>query len=301
MAAFNITQSAQTKSQPRTGSLGRRHFLAKLFGWICTGIAWLGLVVLSVLLIFIAREGLTWIDWQFISSFPSRFPEKAGIKAAICGTLWLISMTATLSIPIGVATAVYLEEYARKGRISSIIEVNISNLAGVPSIVYGILGLVIFVRFLSMGRSVLAGSLTMTLLILPVIIISSREAIRTVPDTIRQAAYALGATRWQTVKAHVLPSALPGILTGIILSLSRAIGETAPLVMMGALTYVAFVPKTPMDSFTALPIQIYNWASRPQKEFHQIAAAAIIILLAVLLLMNGLAVYIRHRAEKKHK
>jgi phosphate transport system permease protein len=215
--------------------------------------------------------------------------------------VWLIGLTACVSIPVGIAAAIYLEEYAKPGKLSSFIEVNIANLAGVPSIVYGILGLAIFVRFLAMGRSILAGSLTMSLLILPVIIIASREAIRSVAPSIRHAAFAVGATEWQTVRDHVLPGALPGILTGVILALSRAIGETAPMIMIGALAYVAFVPVGPMDSFVPLPIQIFNWASRPQKEFHELAAAAIIVLLGTLLVMNAAAVYIRYRAQKAPK
>jgi phosphate transport system permease protein len=199
---------------------------------------------------------------------------------------------------VGVAAAIYLEEFGGRGKLSAFIDINIANLAGVPSIVYGILGLAIFVRWFSLQRSVLAGALTMSLLILPVIIMSSREAIRAVPHSIRQAALALGATPWQTVRHHVLPAALPGILTGLILALSRAIGETAPLIMIGALTYVAFVPSGPMDAFTALPIQIFNWASRPQAEFHQLAAAGIVVLLAVLLIMNAAAIIIRHRSQR---
>jgi len=282
-------------------SLARRHAISKAFRILCAGMTWAGVAILGVLLFHVTREGLRWIDIQFLTDFPSRFPEKAGIKSALWGTLWLIALTAAFSIPVGIAAAIYLEEYAAKGRISAFIEVNITNLAGVPSIVYGILGLVIFVRCFALGRSVLAGSLTMSLLILPVIIIAAREAIRAVPGSIRQAAYALGATRWQVVRDHVIPSALPGILTGVILALSRAVGETAPLVMIGALTYVAFIPEGPMDGFTALPIQIFNWASRPQKDFHQLAAAGIVVLLAVLLLMNALAVFIRHSAERNRK
>ena len=279
--------------------LRRRHLTARLFQLACAAVTWAGVLLLGVLLFHVTREGIDWVDRQFLTSFPSRRPEKAGIKSALHGTLWLISMTAAISIPVGVGAAVYLEEFARKGRLSRFIEVNIANLAGVPSIVYGILGLAIFVRAFGLQRSVLAGALTMSLLILPVIILAAREAIRAVPPSIRQAAFALGATPWQTVRAHVLPSALPGILTGVILALSRAIGETAPLIMIGALTYVAFVPEGPMDEFTALPIQIYNWASRPQSEFHGLAAAGIIVLLAVLLLMNASAVLIRHLAERR--
>ena len=256
---------------------------------------------MGVLLFHVTQEGIQWLDLQFLSDFPSRFPAKAGIHSALIGTLWLISLTALFSVPIGIGAGLYLEEFTKKNRICQFVDLNISNLAGVPSIVYGMLGLVIFVRWFELNQSVLAGSLTMSLLILPVIIISTREALRAVPNTIRQAAFALGATRWQTIYAHVLPAAFPGILTGIILALSRAIGETAPLIMIGALTYVAFVPDGPMDDFTALPIQIFNWASRPQKEFHELAAAGILVLLIVLLLMNSIAVIIRHRLEKNSR
>lgn len=278
--------------------LRRRHATTRCFRLLCAAVAWAGIVILAVLLFHVTREGIRWLDLQFLTEFPSRFPEQAGIKSALWGTVWLITLTAGISIPVGVAAAIYLEEFSPRNRLSQLIEVNIGNLAGVPSIVYGILGLVLFVRFLALGRSVLAGSLTMTLLILPVIIIAAREALRAVPDSIRHAAFALGATRWQAVRAQVLPVALPGILTGVILALSRAIGETAPLVMIGALTYVAFVPEGPMDAFTALPIQIFNWASRPQEDFHQLAAAGIIVLLVTLLLMNATAVWIRQRAER---
>lgn len=282
----------------RPVNLSKRHARAKIFRYFCAAMTWASVALLSILLFHVTREGLRWLDVQFLTEFPSRFPEKAGIKSAIAGTLWLISLTAAFSIPVGVAAAVYLEEYAGKNRLNSLIEINIANLAGVPSIVYGILGLVIFVRFFAFGRCVLAGSLTMSLLILPIIIIAAREAVRAVPGSIRQGAFALGATRWQTIRYHVLPSALPGILTGVILALSRAIGETAPLIMIGALTYVAFVPEGPMDAFTALPIQIFNWASRPQKDFHQLAAGGIVVLLIVLLLMNAIAVFIRHSSER---
>ncbi|MBC8282671.1 MAG: phosphate ABC transporter permease PstA [Nitrospinae bacterium] len=280
-------------------SLKNRYLVAKLFHGFCFSVAWLGVLILGILLFHVTNEGIQWLDIQFLSEFPSRFPAKAGIKSALYGTLWLISFTALFSVPIGIGAGIYLEEFSQKNKMTEFIDLNISNLAGVPSIVYGMLGLVIFVRWFGLEQSVLAGSMTMSLLILPVIIISTREALRAVPNTIRQAAFALGATRWQTVYAHVLPSAFPGVLTGIILALSRAIGETAPLIMIGALTYVAFVPEGPMDDFTALPIQIFNWASRPQKEFHELAAAGILVLLFVLLLMNSLAVIIRHRLEKR--
>ena len=282
-------------------SLRQRYAIGRIFHLVCVGLTWLGVFVLFILLFHVSREGVAWLDLQFLDSFPSRFPQKAGIKSALLGTVWLISFTATISIPVGVAAAIYLEEYPKRSGISHFIEIIIANLAGVPSIVYGILGLVIFVRFMGFGRSIVAGSLTMSLLILPVIIIAAREALRAVPTSIRQSAFALGATHWQTIRSQVLPVALPGILTGVILALSRAVGETAPLIMIGALTYVAFVPEGPMDPFTVLPIQIFNWASRPQDEFHQVAAAGIIVLLVVLLMMNGVAIWIRHWAERRQR
>ena len=282
-------------------NLARRHRKARLFSRFCGAITWSGVLLLAVLLYQVSIEGFHWLDWQFVDSFPSRFPERAGVKSALVGTLWLIILVAMISIPVGVSPALYLEEFAGKGRIAKIIEVNIANLAGVPSIVYGILGLAVFVRYMLLERSLISGALTMSLLILPVIIIASREAIKTVPQSIRYAAYSLGATKWQTTWAHVLPASFPGIMTGVILALSRAIGETAPLIMIGANTFVAFLPEGPMDAFTALPIQIYNWVSRPQEEFHELAAAGIIILLAVLLIMNATAIYIRNKTERRLK
>ncbi|MDT8398310.1 MAG: phosphate ABC transporter permease PstA [Pseudomonadales bacterium] len=283
-------------------NLRRRHQKARVFARFCALVTWSGVLLLGVLLYDVAIEGFAWLDWQFISSFPSRFPERAGIKSAVVGTLYLISLVAVISVPVGVSTALYLEEFVSpKSRLGKFIEVNIANLAGVPSIVYGILGLAIFVRYMNLDRSLISGALTMSLLILPVIVIASREAIKAVPMSIRYAALSLGATRWQTTWAHVLPASFPGIMTGVILALSRAIGETAPLIMIGALTFVAFLPAGPMDQFTALPIQIYNWVSRPQEEFHQLAAAAIIVLLGVLLLMNATAIIIRNRTERRMK
>ncbi len=294
MSDMNLRTQAFNKA-----NLKRRRAQSKAFEYFCSGVTGLAVVVLALLLYDIFTDGYRWVDAQFLNSFPSRFPEKAGIKSALVGTLWLVGFTAIIAIPTGVLAAIYLEEYAPKNRLTHFIEVNIANLAGVPSIVFGILGLAIFVRFFGLGRSVIAGALTMSLLILPVIIIAAKEAIRSVPSSLRQAAFALGATRWQVVRAHVLPSAMPGILTGVILALSRAIGETAPLIMIGALTFVAFLPSGPMDEFTALPIQIFNWTARPQETFHELAAGGIIVLLAVLLLMNALAVFIRYRGSKQ--
>lgn len=279
-------------------AIERRKRKEKYFRILCMSMAWSGVAVLLVLLTHIVQQGVGWISFDFFMNYPSRFPEKAGIHSAVVGTIWLISMTALFTIPVGIATAIYLEEYSKKGKFARLIEVNISNLAAIPSIIYGLLGLTVFVRFLGLGRSLWAGSLTLGLLVLPVVVISARAAIRAVPESIRMAAFGVGATRWQTVFGQVLPAALPGILTGIILALSRAIGETAPLVMIGALSYVAFLPEGPSDQFTTLSIQIFNWASRPKEEFHELAAAAIIVLLAVLLLMNATAVFIRHRSQK---
>ena len=294
-----MSESSTQGSERLNALLRKRQLRSRLFELVCAGVTGLAVVILALLLQDVFVDGYRWVDAQFLNSFPSRFPEKAGIKSALVGTLWLVSFTALIAIPTGVLAAIYLEEYAPKNRLTHFIEINIANLAGVPSIVFGILGLAIFVRFFGLGRSVIAGALTMSLLILPVIIIAAKEAIRSVPNSLRLAAFALGATRWQVVRAHVLPSALPGILTGIILALSRAIGETAPLIMIGALTFVAFLPESPMDEFTALPIQIFNWTARPQETFHELAAGGIIVLLAVLLLMNAVAVYIRYRGSKK--
>ena len=264
----------------------------------CAATALLAVAFLALLLGDIVKDGWHRLNWGFLSSFPSRKAEKAGILAALTGSLWLLVLTAALAIPLGIGAAIWLEEYSAKNRLTQVLEINIANLAGVPSIVYGILGLTLFVRGIGIGPSVLACSLTLALLVLPVVIIAAREALRAVPQSIRLAAFAVGATRWQAVRHHVVPAALPGILTGIILAVSRAIGESAPLIMMGALTYVAFVPRTPMDQFTVLPIQVFNWSSRPQPEFHQIAAAGILVLLAVLLSLNATAIFIRHRFQR---
>jgi phosphate transport system permease protein len=285
--------------QQSTPGFARRHLVSRLFRLLCGSLTLIGVAFLIILLINVVIQGYEWLDFDFLNSFSSRRPQRAGIKAALFGTLWLIALTALLSIPLGVSSAIYLEEYSPKSRLSNFIEVNIANLAGVPSIVYGMLGLTVFVRSFGLGRSLFAGSLTMTLLVLPVIITASREALRAVPNSLRLASFGLGATRWQTVRHHVLPAAIPGILTGVILSLSRAIGETAPLLMLGAVTFITFTPSSPIDEFTVLPIQIFNWASRPQADFHGLGAAAIVVLLSVLLLMNAIAVTIRWRSQRK--
>jgi phosphate transport system permease protein len=252
-----------------------------------------GLVMLAIFISSIFSEGISRISWEFITNYPSRTPEKAGILSALAGTLWIIVMTALVAIPLGIGAAIYLEEFSKKSRMGKIIEVNITNLAGVPSIIYGLLGLEIFGRILNMGGSIMAGSFTLALLILPIIIVATREAIKAVPSSLREASYALGASKWQTVKGTVIPSASSGIITGIIIALSRAIGEAAPLIVVGALAYVPFVPNSPTSEFTVLPIQIFNWVSRPQEAFLVNASAGIIILLAITFVLNAFAVYLR--------
>ncbi len=260
----------------------------------------IGIIGLLVLIVRILFEGLPWLNWDFINSYPSRHPEQAGLKSALWGSVWLMGLTALFAIPIGVGAAIYLEEYAVKNRLTNFIEINLSNLAGVPSIVYGLLGLSVFVQFLFTGeRYLMAGAMTMALLVMPIVILASREAIRAVPDTYREAAYALGAEKWQVIKGVVLPQAMPGILTGTILAMSRALGEAAPVIAISALVYLTFVPAHPLEQFTVLPIQIFNWTSRPQDEFQGLAAAGIIVLLAVLLTMNAIAIILRDRHQSR--
>ena len=277
-----------------------RYARGEVFRWVFLLATLVGVAALAILLVDVLRQGAGSISWSFITSYPSRMASRAGIWAALIGSLWILALTAAFSFPLGIATAIWLEEYAPSGWINRVIQTNIANLAAVPSIVYGILGLAVFVRWMGFGRSVLAGSLTLTLLILPVMIIAAQEAIRAVPNSIRLASYALGATRWQTVSRQVLPMALPGVLTGTILALSRAVGETAPLILIGALAFVPFVPDGPLDAFTVLPIQIFNWVGRPQPEFHQIAAGGIIVLLVVLLTFNLIAILLRNKYTKRY-
>jgi phosphate transport system permease protein len=268
--------------------------------WIFFALTMFVLLILGVLLYRIFSQGLGYLDLQFLQSLPSRKPERAGVYAALIGTIWLMAVVAPVSLLLGVGTAIYLEEYAKENAITNFIKVNISNLAGVPSIVFGLLGLTVFARALALGTSVLAAGLTMSLLVLPVIIVASQEAIRAVPNQLREASFGLGATKWQTIVRIVLPAAIPGILTGCILALSRAIGETAPLVVLGMPLFLAFLPRTLLDSMTVLPLQIYNWTSRPQLEFHALAAAGIIVLLFMLIVMNSIAVLIRNKFQKRY-
>ena len=259
----------------------------------------LALGSLAALIADVWTDGASRLSWQFIVGFPSRRAQDAGIFHALSGSIFVILVTGLLAVPIGVASAIYLEEYGRRNFVARLIEINITNLAAVPSIIYGLLGLGLFVRALGFGRSVLAGGATLALLVLPVVILSTREALRAVPGSLREGSYALGATKWQTIWYQVLPVAMPGILTGLILALSRAIGETAPLITIGAVTFVTFAPDSLTSPFTVLPIQIFNWVSRPQVEFQANAAGAIVVLLMLLLTMNAGAIVLRDRYQKK--
>jgi len=286
-----LTTSSQLRRRQIRGQVMRALFFAATL---------VGIIALVVLLWTIFNRGLPWLSWHLITDMPSRKPELAGLNSALWGTIWVISLTALIAFPIGVGAAIFLEEYAPRNRWTKALQVNISNLAGVPSVVYGLLGLGIFVQFMNIGRVVLAGALTMALLSLPVIIISSQEAIRAVPLSLRQAAYGVGATRWQVTRHHVLPAAFPGILTGTILAVSRAIGETAPVLVVGASAYIATRPSGFFDGYTVLPMQIYGWTQRSQDQFKNgLAPAGIIILLAVLLIMNAAAIILRQKLSKR--
>jgi phosphate transport system permease protein len=334
-AAIEPAGRSLVRSDRRTGARA----IERIFEWTCAASTWLGLGILIVLLLAVLWQGLGWLNWSFLTSYDSRIPERAGVLAGLWGSIWLIVLAALFAVPVGIGAALFLEEYEKQGWLRTVIETNLSNLAGVPSIVYGILGMAVFVKMfgvfqnqpkvlevalplatlsipLPFGRTVLSGSLTLALLILPVVIVATREALRAVPPSIRHASFALGATHWQTVRYQVLPAAIPGILTGIILAISRAMGETAPLLMVGAAAFVASCPggiespadvlrkpegllEAPFDSFTALPIQIFNWASRPEPQYQHVAAAAIIVLLAVLQVFNVSASVIRWRARRQ--
>ncbi|QDV75769.1 phosphate ABC transporter permease PstA [Botrimarina mediterranea] len=289
------------QADPNSLEAQRSYLGSKLFGWLCALATALCIAALVWLLVDVLMNGLPWLSWTLLTSYPSRDPAKAGILPALMGSLWLIGLTALFSIPTGVGAAVYLEEYVASSWWKKLVQLNISNLAGVPSIVYGILGLGLFVRGMALERSVIAGALTLSLVVLPIVILSTQEALRAVPGTIRQASYALGATRWQTVWSQVLPAALPGVMTGVILAIARALGEAAPLVAIGAVAFVAFVPQSLSDEFSAMPLQIFNWAERPQEEFHGLASAAIVVLLAVLIVLNTGAVLVRAKYGRRIK
>lgn len=272
---------------------------SRLFGMLCLSATVSAVLLLLFLMISIIREGYARLNLDLLLSMPSEDHSRAGIKLALVGSIWLIALTASFAVPVGIGTAIYLEEYARASRLRSLIQLNISNLAGVPSVVYGILGLGLFVRAMMLGRSVMSGALTLSLVVLPIIILAAQEALRSVPDSIRHSSYALGATRWQTIWRQVLPAATPGIMTGVILAMSRAIGEAAPLLVVGAVGTATFLPTKVSDEFSALPIQIFNWSSRPQPEFHDVAGAGIIVLMIMLICMNAIAVFVRYRFAKR--
>jgi phosphate transport system permease protein len=283
--------------------MSTRYGLDRAFTALVTAAALVGIVVLAVLLVDVIRDGSPMLSLDFLTNFPSQiFPETGGVYPALIGSVWLLGLTALISVPLGLGAAVYLEEYAEDTRINRIIEINISNLAGVPSVIYGLLGLGLFVQLLAPvtgGASVLTGALTLSLLILPVIIVATREALRAIPADIREGGFALGATRWEVIRSHVLPMALPGALTGVILALSRAIGEAAPILVVGVSLYQTYVTRSPFDGYMALPTQIYDWISRPQQIFQDSAAAGIVVIMAVLLLANSVAIVLRNRYQKR--
>jgi phosphate transport system permease protein len=301
-----MSASTDARATPLTLSREREssHLAArKTRATVVQGILFLAtafaVLVLAALIWDIAFAGGPWLSVDLLTNTASRKPASAGLRPALLGTLWVMGLTALIAFPVGVGAAIYLEEYAPNTRWTRLLKTNIANLAGVPSVVYGLLGLGVFVNVLGLERSIISGALTLSLLILPVIIIASQEAIRAVPPSLREAAFALGATRWQVARDHVIPAATPGILTGIILSISRAIGETAPLLVVGAAAYVTFNPSGLTSKYTVLPVQIYEWARRPQQEFQDLAAATIIVLLALLLSLNAAAIYFRLRSSKK--
>ncbi len=279
----------------------RSYLASDVFGWLCAFATFVCVAALIGLLASVFYQGSSWLSWTLITSLSSSSAEESGIYVALLGSLYVIALTALFSVPTGIGCAVYLEEYSSNSWWRKLVQLNIANLAGVPSIVYGILGLGLFVRAMQLQRSVLAGALTLSLVVLPIVILAAQEALRAVPGSIRQSSYALGATRWQTVWHQVLPAALPGMMTGVILAISRALGEAAPLVLISSISYMNFAPQSLLDKFTVMPLIIYDWASRPQKEFHGLASAAIILLLAVLIIMNAGAVWVRSKYGKRIK
>ncbi len=296
---MSATTEAVAVPEPRfRPALTRRKLSGNIFLGLCLLAIVILLLALVLLLFDVLREGLPWLDGQFLTGVPSRRPKDAGILPAIVGSLQVTIIVGLIAFPVGVAAAIYLQEYARDSFANRLLRTNISNLAGVPSIIYGIFGLALFVHALSFGYTLISGALTLVLLILPVVILASAEALRAVPDSQREGAYALGASRWQMVRGAVLPGAAPGIMTGIILSMARAIGETAPLILVGAVTFVTFIPQPFEGGYTVLPIQVFQWASRPQADFQGIAAATIIVILVLMLILNALAVVIRARLSR---
>jgi phosphate transport system permease protein len=279
-------------------ALARRKLTGTLFYGACLAAIGILLLALIILLVDILTRGLPWLDLQFLTGVPSRNPERAGVLPALIGSIQISVIVGLFTFPIGVAAAIYFTEYARDSRANRLLQTNISNLAGVPSIIYGILGLTVFVRLLHLGPTILAAALTLTLLILPIVIIASIEAIKAVPGAQREGAYALGATRWQMVRGSVFPAAAPGIMTGIILAMARAIGEAAPLILIGGVGFVTFLPNPVSGAYTVLPLQIFDWAKRPQEDFAALSSAAIIVILVLMLVLNGLALVIRARLSR---
>ncbi|MDA0815595.1 MAG: phosphate ABC transporter permease PstA [Chloroflexi bacterium] len=289
------TTPGDVRDLQATGGVARRQRISRASRWLFLGVSLIGVLALLVLGIDTIINGWSRLSWDFFTNYPSRNADQAGLRSSLIGSVWVLSVTMALVVPIGIGTAIWIEEFAPQNWLLSIVKLNLANLAGVPSIIYGVLGLAVFVRFLSLGPSILAGSLTLFLMILPMTVIASQEAIRQVPVSIRQGALALGATRWETVRDHVLPGALPGMITGIILAIARAAGETAALIMIGAFTFIAFDNSSVFDDFTTMPIQIYNWTTRPQQSFSEIAAAGIIVLMIVVLTFNVIAAVMRER------
>jgi phosphate transport system permease protein len=297
------TRQQEGSAKDFKDSVSTRYGLDRAFTVLVTVAALVGVVVLALLLVDVTRDGSSMLSLEFLTSFPSQiFPENGGIYPALVGSLWLLGLTGLISVPLGLGAAVYLEEYAQDTRINSLIEINISNLAGVPSVIYGLLGLGIFVELLAPvtgGGSVLTGALTLSLLILPIIIVATREALRAIPDSMREGGYALGATRWEVIWSHLLPRAMPGAITGIILALSRAVGEAAPILIVGVSLYQTYVTRSPFDGYMALPTQIYDWISRPQEVFQSSAAAGIVVAMVVLLVANSFAIWLRNRFQQR--
>lgn len=299
MSVDTISPEQMVSTTAERSNLAGREARARVMSVVLFGATIVALIALAVLLWTVVDRGWSWLRPEFIENAPSRRPERSGVRPAIIGTFYVILITAATAFPIGVLGAVYLEEYAPRNWWTKILRINISNLAGVPSVVYGILGLGIFVQFFGFGRSLISGALALALLILPIIIIASQEALRAVPPSLREAAYGLGATKWQVIRHHVLPTAMPGILTGTILALSTGIGETAPLLVTGAAAYLTSVPDSIFDRYTVLPVQIYGWTSRPQQEFQELAAAGIIVMMVVLVVLNGTAIILRQRVSRR--
>ncbi|MFN0148508.1 MAG: phosphate ABC transporter permease PstA [Dehalococcoidia bacterium] len=294
-----LEQAEAQGSLRASGDVARRQALSRASRYILLGTTIVGVGALVFLGFDVIRVGGGRVSWDFVTSYPSRFADQAGLRSSILGTAWVMGLTMAMAIPVAIGTAIFMEEFAPKNRLRTIISLNIANLAGVPSIIYGILGLAVFVRFLGLGPTILAGALTLALMILPMTIVASVEALRQVPPSIRDGSLALGATRWQTVWYHTLPGALPGIMTGTILAIARAAGETAALIMIGAFAFIAFDNKSPNESFTTVPIQIYNWTTRPQEAFRENAAAGIMVLMIAVLSLNVVAVLIRERFRRK--